>query len=221
MSDAASPELFDLYDAQGHPLGVAKPRDEVHRDGDWHRSAHVWIFSSDGRLLFQRRAADKDTWPRRLDASIGGHYRAGEEGRASVVREAWEELGLSVAPPELIPLGLRRVESREPGVIDREIQDIYLLCRDLSPAAYQPQDDEIDALTLLDAWEAARLHDGTITRLDGELWPRHATGPYAYTFTADDLIPERGPYIAALARGVDDVLAGRLPRKLTLGSETE
>ena len=81
-------EYFDLYDADGRPLGRAKARDDVHRDGDWHRSSHVWIFTSDGRLLFQRRAPDKDTWPGRLDASIGGHYRSGEAGPSGVVREA-------------------------------------------------------------------------------------------------------------------------------------
>ena len=51
---SAAPELFDLYDAEGHALGQAKARDDVHRDGDWHRSAHIWIYTSDGRLLFQR-----------------------------------------------------------------------------------------------------------------------------------------------------------------------
>lgn len=205
------PEYFDLYDTNGHPLGRAKPRDAVHRDGDWHRSAHIWIFTSDGRLLFQRRAAHKDTWPGRLDASIGGHYRAGEEGAASVVREAWEELGLRVERDELILLGERRIESREPGVIDREIQDIFLLRRDVPLTAYQPQDDEIAALTLLDARAAARLHSGEIATLGADVLSRGAAMPRRFYLTADDLIPHRGPYIAAVARGVKDVLAGRPP----------
>lgn len=40
------------------PLGVRKPRFAVHRDGDWHRSVHVWL--TDGQsLLLQRRSTHK------------------------------------------------------------------------------------------------------------------------------------------------------------------
>ena len=211
MSEA--PELFDLYDAAGHALGRAKARDDVHRDGDWHRSAHIWIYTSEGRLLLQRRAPDKDTWPGRLDASVGGHYRAGE-GLAGVVREAHEELGIAVDPVELVPLGARRVVSLEPGVIDREIQDIYLLRRDLPLTAYHPDPDEIDGLALLDVEEAARLHAGTIEQAVAEVLPGGATTTETRTITSADLIPGRGDYLAALARAVSDVLAGRPPQAL-------
>ena len=207
------PELFDLYDAAGHALGCAKARDEVHRDGDWHRSAHIWIYTSEGRLLFQRRAPDKDTWPGRLDASVGGHYRAGE-GLPGAVREAREELGIDVDPVELVPLGTRRVVSLEPGVIDREIQDIYLLRRDLPLTAYHPDPDEIDGLALVDGGEAARLHAGTIEQAAAEVLPRGATATETHTITPADLIPGRGDYLAALARAVSDVLAGRAPQGL-------
>ena len=36
-------ELFDVVHADGSPTGRSKPRWQVHRDGDWHRSIHVWI----------------------------------------------------------------------------------------------------------------------------------------------------------------------------------
>jgi isopentenyldiphosphate isomerase len=211
MSEA--PELFDLYDAAGHALGRAKARDDVHRDGDWHRSAHIWIYTCEGRLLFQRRARDKDTWPGRLDASVGGHYRAGED-LPGVVREAREELGVAVDPDELVPLGVRRVVSLEPGVLDREIQDIYLLRRDLPLTAYQPDPDEIDELALLDAGEAARLHAGTIEQAAAEMLPRGAASTETRHIMPADLVPGRGGYLAALARAVADVLAGRAPQGL-------
>jgi len=218
MSEA--PELFDLYDAAGHTLGRAKARDDVHRDGDWHRSAHIWISTSDGSLLFQRRAPDKDTWPARLDASVGGHYRAGE-GLPGVVREAHEELGIDVDLDELVPLGVRRVVSLEPGVIDREIQDIYLLRRDLPLTAYQPDPNEIDGLALLDAGEAARLHAGTIEQAAAEVLPRGATTTETRFITPADLIPGRGDYLAALARAVGDVLASRTPQPLQITENHE
>lgn len=204
------PEMFDLYDESGRPLGRAKAREEVHRDGDWHRSANVWIFTGKARLLCQRRALDKDTWPGRLDASIGGHYSSGE-GLDGVVREAREELGMAIEMDELISLGLRTIVSLEPGIIDRELQDIYVLRRDLPLTAYRPDPVELAGLALLDADEAAALHAGTRDSLEGAYLALGAAEPRLQRFSADDLVPERGPYMAAVARAVHDVLAGRAP----------
>lgn len=212
MADA--PELFDLYDAAGRPLGRTKPREDVHRDGDWHRSANIWIFTGDRSLLFQRRAPDKDTWPGRLDASIGGHYRAGE-GLAGVVREADEELGITIVVDELIPLGVRTIISLEPGIVDRELQDIYILRRDLPLTAFRPDPVEIDGLAMLDMWGAARLHGGEQDAVSGDFLPRGAEAPYLRRFTYGDVIPDRGSYVGAVARAVDDVLAGRPPRAVS------
>lgn len=207
-------EYFDLYDQHGHALGRSKRREEVHRDGDWHRSAHIWIYTGDGLLLFQRRALDKDTWPGYLDASVGGHYRAGESGAIGVACELDEELGIAVEPSELVKMGVRRVESLEPGIMDRELQDIYLVRRDLPPTAYRPDPVEIDGLVLLDAADAARLHEGALTCMDGAFLVRGAAEIERRAITAADLIPNRGPYIAAIARAVAELLAGRAPAPL-------
>jgi isopentenyldiphosphate isomerase len=207
------PEMFDVVDAAGQALGYAAPRDEVHRLGLWHRSAHVWIFTGDGLLLFQLRAADKDTWPGRLDSSIGGHYRAGE-GPAGVVREAFEELGIVVALEELIPIGVRSVSSVEPGITDNELQDIYLLRRDMPLAAYRPDTVELDGVALLDGAAAVTLHDGMVQEIKAAFLPRDGTKVVTRSFTVDDVIPDRGAYIRAVARAVGDVLVGRPPRRL-------
>jgi 8-oxo-dGTP pyrophosphatase MutT (NUDIX family) len=92
-------ELFDLYTREGAPLGIAKPRGLVHRDGDWHRSVHIWVWGVlDGapHLVFQRRSPGKDTYPGALDVAVTGHARAGEPLEATL-REAEEEIGLPPA----------------------------------------------------------------------------------------------------------------------------
>src|SRR5690242_15381466 len=90
-------ELFDVVRYDGTPTGVVKPRAAVHRDGDWHRAVHVWVTglgpAGEPFLLAQRRSTAKDTWPGRLDATVGGHYRAGE-GLAEALRETEEEIGV-------------------------------------------------------------------------------------------------------------------------------
>lgn len=214
-------ELFDVYDADGHPLGRAKPREEVHRDGDWHRSAHIWIVTPDGCLLFQRRAADKDTWPGRLDASIGGHYRAGE-GVDGSVREAWEELGIAITLADLIPLGVRRMEGHGPGILDRELQDVYMLRYDLPLTSYNPDPVELDGLVLLRASMAADLAAGRLDRAQALALPRDATAPIMQEVTPDDFIPGRASYLAALCRAVDSLQSGTtLPHLGQFGVEAE
>ena len=120
-------ELFDVYDAAGRPTGRVKRRQDVHRDGDWHRSFHCWVTcEADGppALLLQRRGMRKDTWPGRLDVTVGGHYRAGE-ALQEVVREVEEEIGRSVRLGNLGHLGGRVwLSAPAPGVLDRELQDV-------------------------------------------------------------------------------------------------
>jgi hypothetical protein len=67
------------------PLGVSKPRGAVHRDGDWHRSVHVWL--TDGSsLLLQRRSAHKVRGAVRPVACPIPHgaMRLAPKGRASL-----------------------------------------------------------------------------------------------------------------------------------------
>src|SRR3954453_8946438 len=100
-------ELFDVVRADGKPTGEVKRRADVHRDGDWHRSVHVWIAGRDDRgrfFLVQRRSAQKDTWPLRFDATVGGHYRHGES-LADALREVEEEIGIAATEQDLRRLG--------------------------------------------------------------------------------------------------------------------
>ena len=52
-------ELLDLVDENGVPTGEVKERELVHRDGDRHRTSHVWLFRQrNGRwqVLLQKRS---------------------------------------------------------------------------------------------------------------------------------------------------------------------
>src|SRR5947209_7500148 len=153
-------EMFDLYDAQGRPLGRSKARALVHRDGDWHRSVALWIVRSDGSLIFQRRSVTKDTWPDRLTASVSGHYAAGET-LPEVLREAQEEIGRPATATDLMPIGLWRHDERSaPGVRDRELQDVFLWPLSTPMATLRPDPEEASALVQLRTLDVLRLlHD--------------------------------------------------------------
>ncbi len=151
-------ELFDVVDTMGVSTGQVKRRADIHRDGDWHRAIHVWIYGeADARpfLMLQRRGLGKDTWPGALDATAAGHLAAGESPEEAF-REIEEELGITPDLTALRHVGTRVIASEQPDHIDREIEELYLLRDDRPLAGYQPSPAEVDALVRvpLDGWLA-------------------------------------------------------------------
>lgn len=173
MTEAAQDpaELFDLVDALGRPLGRTKVRGEVHRDGDWHRAVHVWVVNpAEGWVLLQRRAYTKDTWPGRVDVSVGGHLGAGETD-LDALREAEEEIGLALGPADVRRLGRVAVERHLPGVIDREVLDVYATQTTLPLEAFRPHPVELAGLLAVALDDALALWSGTRTEAPARcLW---------------------------------------------------
>lgn len=164
-------ELFDVLeqpttiDPAGRPSGRTKRRADVHRDGDWHRAFHCWVTCETGaptgpELILQRRGLHKDTWPGRLDVTVGGHFTAGET-LVEVLREAEEEIGQAVTLDQLLPLGRRVcVNDREGGVRDREIQEVYLWRSPLRLRDYRPQPIELVSLESVPITGLLEVFDG-------------------------------------------------------------
>ncbi|MGQ0573331.1 MAG: isopentenyl-diphosphate Delta-isomerase [Pseudonocardia sp.] len=98
VSDPA--DLVVLLDGQRRPIGTA-PRATVHdHDTPLHLAFSCYVFDAAGRLLVQRRAVSKRTWPGVWSNSCCGHPRPGENVAAAAERRIREELGVA-------PLGLR------------------------------------------------------------------------------------------------------------------
>ncbi|MFW5969156.1 MAG: NUDIX hydrolase [Halofilum sp. (in: g-proteobacteria)] len=144
-------EYFETFDEQGRPAGLV-PRATVHRDGLWHRAAHVWLFRSDGRVYVQRRAPGKDVSPDCLDVSVGEHLQPGEGFFEAACRGLFEELGVVEVTPVALG-GERRVTQYRPelGIHDREIQQAFRAVYDGEP---DPEPVEVAALEL---WTMERL----------------------------------------------------------------
>jgi isopentenyldiphosphate isomerase len=106
-------EILDIVDESGSPTGRTVSREQAHRDGILHRTAHVWVVrEKDGRtqVLLQKRSAEKDSFPDMYDTSSAGHIPAGEEPLPSAIRELKEELGISAVPDELHEAGSFRIQ---------------------------------------------------------------------------------------------------------------
>jgi isopentenyldiphosphate isomerase len=153
-------EYFDLFDQDGRPLGTSKPRDQVHRDGDWHRSIALWIVRQSGSIVFQQRSLLKDTRPGLFTASVSGHYAAGEDLK-DVLREAVEEIGVVASESDLIPLGCRQIDDRPaPERIDRELQDVFLWPLERPLTDFSPDAREVSGLADIAAGSFLELLGG-------------------------------------------------------------
>jgi len=204
-------EKIDILDARGLMTGEVAWKSDAHRLGLWHRCFHCWIVApetpSGGPYLFvQRRAAEKETWPDRLDVSVGGHLEAGEEALDGL-REVEEELGLEVAPRELVPVGTRRAELEIPAGLDHEFQEVFLLVRALSQRDLRLQEEEVAAVVRLRLDDAEALYEGG--EVFAEEWADGETSPISVRLA--DFVPGEDYYLLRAARAARAVLEGRHP----------
>jgi RimJ/RimL family protein N-acetyltransferase/isopentenyldiphosphate isomerase len=207
-------EPFDVVTSAGEPTGIVKPRWQVHRDGDWHRAIHLWIFGIDDAgayLDFQRRGLEKDTWPGFLDATVAGHIRAGET-LVEALRESDEEVGIQVALGDVIRAGARySVNEEVPGRIDHEIQDLLLLRRDRALDEYRPNPDEVDAIVRLRLDDAIALLAGEMQRASGRMMRADDTAIAPFAVEAGQFIPSVDRYFLRVAVAARRSLAGEQP----------
>jgi len=140
-------ECFDLLNSKGEKIGIQKERSLVHRDGDWHRAVHIWIYRPDGQILLQRRCKTKDSFPNMLDISCAGHLVAGDDSLTGALRELEEELGLLVSPESLRFVTTLKGESeRREGWYNREFADVYFLQTKKSAGEMHFQKEEISEI---------------------------------------------------------------------------
>lgn len=72
-------EYIDIFDENNNPTGQIKEKGKAHEEGDFHRTAHVWIINDKNELLLQKRSANKKSHPNCWDISRAGHIKAGEK----------------------------------------------------------------------------------------------------------------------------------------------
>ena len=94
-------EYIDIVDQNNNPTGEIKEKTQAHEDGNFHRTAHIWIMNDKKELLLQKRSATKKSHPNCWDISGAGHIRAGESVINGAIRELKEELGVETKESEL------------------------------------------------------------------------------------------------------------------------
>ncbi len=100
---APPPDLRKLAvcDEAGNDLYVTT-RHDIHHQGLLHKEIHVFFFTDDGKVVFQHRADDKDTYPGLLCIAVGGHVEVGQTFEQAALMEMREETGICAEPTDLI-----------------------------------------------------------------------------------------------------------------------
>jgi len=142
-------EYIDIIDEEGNKLGIKKTKKEVHDQGLWHRSAHVWVVNSKGDVLIQKRSPLMDNHPNEWDISAAGHVSAGEDDITSALREVEEEIGLKLEPENLILIGTVKQLSKREGYINNEINPVYVVKMDLDPNKIIRQEEEVSEVKFI------------------------------------------------------------------------
>jgi len=139
-------ELIDIVDENNNLTGVQKMKSEAHRDGLWHRAAHIWIYNSKGEILLQLRAKGKSIGSDVWDLSAAGHIGAGEDPTISALRETQEELGLDVKSEDLESYKVIPEKMGAKDIENNEFHYVYLMRYDGDINNLKIQEEELQKI---------------------------------------------------------------------------
>jgi isopentenyl-diphosphate delta-isomerase type 1 len=145
---SSQPELVCLVDVHNRPLGDCR-KSLVHGYcTPLHRAFSTFLFDRRDRLLLQRRALAKPTWPGVWSNTCCGHPAPGEETTTAARRRLREELGLAGGELHEAVADFR-YRSRYRGIEENEICPV-LIGRVEGEA--DPDPAELDATAWID-WD--------------------------------------------------------------------
>ncbi len=143
-------ELVDILDEEGNRTGETMLKSMAHRKGLFHPTVHVWLYTANGLLLLQKRAAVKETHPLLWDVSVAGHIAAGEEIITAALREVKEEIGLELQASDLEKIGVfRSVHRHTDTLVDSEYHHTFISELKVPVSGLLKQESEVDDLALV------------------------------------------------------------------------
>ena len=144
-------ELIDILTSDGKPTGKIALKSEANKNGWFHATVHIWLYTADKKILLQQRAFTKKVFPGLWDISVAGHIAAGEDILTAAKREVFEELGLPITEEELFKIGTRihHVEHKN-GIIDNEHHHVFIAELKSSVEKLILQKDEVEGVKLFD-----------------------------------------------------------------------
>lgn len=128
-------EKWDILNANGTSVGRTTLRGKCNlKPGEYHLVVHIWIVSSRGEILIQRRSDSKKLMPGEW-AATGGAAISGEDSYTAASRELYEELGIPSNKETLKKL--TRIKRRN------SLLDIWFINTDIQLEELSLQEDEV------------------------------------------------------------------------------
>lgn len=128
-------ERWDILNYKGEKTGRTAVRgNTVLKRGEYHLVVHIWIVSTNGNFLIQRRSDKKKLMPGEW-AATGGAAVAGEDSFTAASRELSEELGIKSDKSSL--KFVRRLRRRNSFV------DVYIIRTDIPVSELTLQKSEV------------------------------------------------------------------------------
>lgn len=144
-------ELIDILTHDGKPTGKTALKSEAHKNGWFHATVHIWLFTKDEKIVLQKRALTKKVFPGLWDISVAGHIAAGEDILIAAKREVFEEIGLNIQKEALIKIGTRIHQvSHANGIQDNEHHHVFIAELKVPLANLSIQKEEVDDIKLFD-----------------------------------------------------------------------
>ncbi|PQJ23428.1 NUDIX domain-containing protein [Tenacibaculum sp. SG-28] len=142
-------EWIDILDAQGNYTGKSCLKTEAHAKGYFHPTVHIWLYTKNKHILFQKRALTKLVFPGMWDISVAGHVAAGEVILDAAMRETKEEIGLRLTKTNLTKIGVRKHMVAHPnGIQDNEFHHVFIAELNVPVTQLKRQETEVAALQL-------------------------------------------------------------------------
>jgi len=88
-------EMWDVMDHHGNPTGRTCPREPM-QPWEYHLVVNVWILRRDGHFLISRRTPNKP-FPLMWECT-GGSAISGDDSLTTAIKEAREEVGITLLP---------------------------------------------------------------------------------------------------------------------------
>ena len=127
-------EIWDIMNEKGVVTGRTAVRGRtVLKNGEYHLVVHIWVVSSKGNLLIQRRSERRRLMPGEW-AATGGSAVSGEKSETAAARELYEELGISAGGKLRHVARLKRRNS---------LLDVYFLRCDADATGLRLQRNEV------------------------------------------------------------------------------
>ena len=177
-------EFLDYYDEEGNLLGTTT-YDEVHEKGYWHNTVHCWLYTNDGKLMFQVRA-NRGTFY----TTASGHVKAGETIPEAFHREIKEEIGLNLDTKgatfvAIVPWQMDKMKDGKEWH-DRAKANVYINLYEGDYTEFNMDPNEVSGIGVVSAQETLDLFNDKVESIEATIIENDKT--YIKQVTKEDFL---------------------------------